>query len=146
MASKKKDSRNISKSIVKERFRPVLNDTFSESFKILLVRLQHSLPINHREFIDQEINETKRLYPNYLSELETLKYLASLNVLIDLSLQGWEFIIDEEGLTLRMESEGQKEKEQIKYRLGAETSAQFKTNSVRAFIKMMERPRCGFRR
>lgn len=141
MASKKKDSRNISKSIVKERFRPVLNDTFSESFKTLLVRLQHSLPINHREFIDQEINETKRLYPNYLSELETLKYLASLNVLIDLSLQGWEFIIDEEGLTLRMESEGQKEKEQIKYRLGAETSAQFKTKSVRAFIKMMERPR-----
>ena len=142
MASIKKDSRNISKSIVKERFRPVLNDTFSESFKILLVRLQHSLPINHREFIDQEINETKRLYPNYLSELETLKYLASLNVLIDLSLQGWEFIIDEEGLTLRMESESQKEKEQIKYRLGAETSAQFKTKSVRAFIKMMERPRC----
>ena len=141
MASKKKDSRNISKSIVKERFRPVLNDTFSVSFKILLVRLQHSLPINHREFINQEINETKRLYPNYLSELETLKYLASLNVLIDLSLQGWEFIIDEEGLTLRMESEGQKEKEQIKYRLGAETSAQFKTKSVRAFIKMMERPR-----
>ena len=79
MASTKKNTRNISKSIVKERFRPVLNDTFSESFKILLVRLQHSLPINHREFIDQEINETKRLYPNYLSELETLKYLASLN-------------------------------------------------------------------
>lgn len=59
MASIKKDSRNISKSIVKERFRPVLNDTFSESFKILLVRFQHSLPINHREFIVQEINETK---------------------------------------------------------------------------------------
>lgn len=142
MASKIKNSRNISKSIVNEKFRPTLNDTFSESFKILLGRLQHSLPINHREFIDQEIKETKRLYPNYFSELETLKYLASLNVLIDLSLQGWEFIIDEEGLTLRMESENQKEKEQIKYRLGAETSAQFKTKSVRAFIKMMERPRC----
>lgn len=141
MNSARKNVKHNNKSFVEERFRPVLNDTYSESFRILLLRLSHSLPINRQEFINQEINETKRLHPNYIADIETLKYLSSLSVMNDLSLQGWEFIIDDEGLTLRMEAENQKEKEQIKYRLGAETSAQFKTNSVRTFIRMMERPR-----
>ena len=81
------------------------------------------------------------MHPSYSIEIETLKYLSSLSVLIDLSLQGWDFEIDDEGLTLRMETEYHKEKEQIKYRLGAETSAQFKTRSVRDFIRKMERIR-----
>ncbi len=135
------NTRHIERSVAKERFNPALNESFSESFKTLLCRLRHSLPINHREFITQEIEETKRLHPSYSVEIETLKYLSSLSVLIDLSLQGWDFEIDDEGLTLRMETEYHKEKEQIKYRLGAETSAQFKTRSVRDFIRKMERIR-----
>lgn len=70
--------------------------------------------------------------------MEALKYIAALNVLIDLSMQGWVFDVDENKLTLKMEIDNIDDKRRIRYRLSAERNAQFKIESVATFIKQME--------
>ena len=73
--------------------------------------------------------------------LDYLKYLATLNVLIDLVQQGWIFDIKDNLLYLRLESISQNSKEYIRYRLSAERNAQFKISSVKNFVENLEKER-----
>lgn len=127
-------------SVATERFAPDLSGEFAVMFETLVSRLGKSLPLNRQEFILKEI-ELFKTREDINSNLEALKYLACLNILYDLSLQGWIFDIDKKNLYLRMESENIADKDHIKYRLHSETDAQFKIKSVRSFIKSMERER-----
>lgn len=127
-------------AVATERFAPDLSGEFAVMFETLVSRLGKSLPLNRQEFILKEI-ELFKTREDINSNLEALKYLACLNILYDLSLQGWIFDIDKKNLYLRMESENIADKDHIKYRLHSETDAQFKIKSVRSFIKSMERER-----
>ena len=73
-------------------------------------------------------------------DLEFLKYQASLNVLIDLSQQGWVFNIKDSKLYLKMENDNIDDKAKMRYRLSAERNAQFKQKSIAEFIKRLEAP------
>lgn len=127
-----------SQDIATERFAPDLSGEYAKMFETLVTRLGKSLPLNHQEFLLKEIELFKARGDN---NLDAIKYLACLNILYDLSLQGWIFDIDKNCLYLRMESENIADKDHIKYRLHSETDAQFKVKSVRSFIKSMERER-----
>lgn len=127
-------------AVATERFAPNLSGEYAEMFDTLITRLGKSLPLNRQEFIRKEI-ELFKIKKDTDNNLEALKYLASLNILYDLSLQGWVFDIDNNNLYLRMESDNIADKDNIKYRLHSETDAQFKVKSVRSFIKSMERER-----
>lgn len=127
-----------SQDIATERFAPDLSGEYAKMFETLVTRLGKSLPLNRQEFLLKEIELFKARGDN---NLDAIKYLACLNILYDLSLQGWIFDIDKNCLYLRMESGNIADKDHIKYRLHSETDAQFKVKSVRSFIKSMERER-----
>lgn len=127
-----------SQDIATERFAPDLSGEYAKMFETLVTRLGKSLPLNRQEFLLKEIELFKARGDN---NLDAIKYLACLNILYDLSLQGWIFDIDKNCLYLRMESDNIADKDHIKYSLHSETDAQFKVKSVRSFIKSMERER-----
>ena len=129
-------SDNPEQLLASERFTPQLSAQYDARYCALIRRLGESLPANRVEIILNEITEvTLGENPD---ELELCKYQAALNVLIDLSQQGWIFDIQGDILTLRMENEFHDYKQMLRYRLSAERNAQFRTKSVSRFIRYME--------
>ena len=131
---------NINKESVAEKvFRPDLDEFHSKLFAQMVGRLGRALPINTQTIISDELYSYKEQHADFMQDIESLKYVASLYVLKDLSLQGWVLDVSDNTLTLRMESDNFGSKDKIRTRLHLETDAQFKTPSVKAFIKKMER-------
>lgn len=128
-------------SVAEKVFKPELDEVHNELFCHLVEKLGTTLPINKQTIIKEEISEYLSQNPDYLSKLESLKYVATLNILLDLSLQGWVFDVDGTSLTLRMESDNFGSKEKIRNRLHLETDAQFRIASVKSFIRKMEKPK-----
>lgn len=128
-------------TIAVENYLPNLSSDYLNRFKKTVNKLGKSLPINRDEIIEKEI---KKLGIDNIAECydnELLKYAASLNVLRDLSQQGWCFDVQGDSLNLRMEDEDLDDKAHIRYRLSAECNAQFKVESIRNFILRMETER-----
>ncbi len=119
-----------------ERYTPSLNDYYHSRFVGLVQKMGNSLPSKHVELIHRELEQID--VETEENTLEALKYTASLSVLVDLSLQGWVFEIDNGDLTLKMENENLDDKQKLRYRLSAERNAQFKSESIAAFIRKME--------
>lgn len=122
--------------VASEKFQPILNDYYSERFKHIIERMSHTVPSNRVELIKDELFISNSNVTE--NQLEALKYVAALHVLVDLSLQGWIFDIKDGELTLKMENDNIDDKKKIKYRLSAERNAQFRVSSVAGFIKKME--------
>ena len=134
-----KKAGNQEKELASEAFLPSLNDEYTSLFNDLLDKLNQALPTNRVAIIENEIQAINNIVSE--DELEKLKYIAVLHVLIDLSQQGWIFVIENNKLTLKMENSNIDDKERIRYRLSAERNAQFKTESVQSFVRMMETPK-----
>lgn len=134
-----KINKTTEESVAEKVFRPDLDEFHSNLFDQMVGRLGRALPINNQAIISEELHSYKVQHANFMQDLESLKYVASLNILKDLSLQGWVFDVNDNTLTLRMESDNFGSKEKIRNRLHLETDAQFKTPSVKAFVKKMER-------
>ena len=136
-----KKNNNQNRALASEEFNPNLSEFYRTRFDALLEQLKASIPTNYRFLFQKEIDSVNQLSVEKLEEVEHLKYLATLNVLIDLVQQGWIFDIKGKSLFLRLESMGQDSKEYIRYRLSAERNAQFKIPSVKSFVKSLERER-----
>jgi hypothetical protein len=126
----------IEQIIASEKFTPELAKEYEERYRTLIKKLGLSLSVNRVGIIIDEINKVTEKADE--GSIEFLKYLASLHVLVDLSQQGWIFVIDGDTLTLRLENDNVDNKQMLRYRLSAERNAQFKTASVSKFIKYME--------
>ncbi len=135
-----KKAENQEKEIASEAFLPSLSDEYMELFRELLDRLANALPLNRNQIIENAIQAASE-NADLKDEIENLKYIATLRVLIDLSQQGWVFDINGGTLTLKMENSNVDDKQRIRYRLSAERNAQFKTGSVQSFVRMMESPK-----
>ena len=96
MKSKQDDA-----TLAEEFYNPSLSEYYRRLFDELLKRLAKSLYINRVEILKKELDSLKCLDVEH--DLEFLKYQASLNVLIDLSQQGWVFNIKDSKLYLKME-------------------------------------------
>lgn len=132
----KKDS-----TVAVEKYTPDLSPKYLNRFKNLVTKLGQSLPINRNQIIDAEIKKLEIVTIGECEDIELLKYAASLNVLRDLSQQGWCFEAQGDSLNLRMEEDNLDDKAHIRYRLSAERNAQFKVESIKKFILKMETPR-----
>lgn len=132
----KKDS-----TVAVEKYTPDLSLKYLNRFKNLVTKLGQSLPINRNQIIDVEIKKLEIGSIGECEDIELLKYAASLNVLRDLSQQGWCFEVQGDSLNLRMEEDNLDDKAHIRYRLSAERNAQFKVESIKKFILKMETPR-----
>ena len=130
---------NPEQVLASERFAPQLAMQYEARYSALIRRLGESLPANRVEIIRNEITESAMGENQNL--LDLWKYQAALNVLVDLSQQGWVFDIQGTTLTLRMENEFHDDKQMLRYRLSAERNAQFRTESVSRFIRYMETKR-----
>lgn len=129
------------KALASEKFTPTLSCFYKERYDALLDRLRLSMPTNYLFLFEKEIASMDQLSVESSEEVEHIKYLATLNVLIDLVQQGWIFDIKDGILYLRLESMSQDSKEYIRYRLSAERNAQFKITSVKNFVKNLEKER-----
>lgn len=123
-------------TIASEKYQPSLNDYYNARFSRLIEKMSHNLPTKRATIIKSELEQID--VDKTEDRLEALKYASSLSVLIDLSLQGWIFDIENGSLTLKMENDNLDDKQKLRYRLSAEKNAQFKTPSVAAFIRQME--------
>ena len=135
----KASEKHKEQTIASERFSPALNAEYQELFQLLIRRLRDTLPTNRARIIRNEFQRLNNNIEN--NNLEEKKYLAALNVLIDLSVQGWIFDFHDDSLYLKMENDSLDDKEKIRYRLSAERNAQFKSESVARFIRHMETER-----
>ena len=129
------------RALASEEFNPNLSDFYRGRYFALLGRLKMSIPTNFRFLLENEIDAVNQLSVEKPDMLDYLKYLATLNVLIDLVQQGWIFDIKDNLLYLRLESISQNSKEYIRYRLSAERNAQFKISSVKNFVENLEKER-----
>ena len=122
-------------TIASEIFSPILSEEFKDRYRHLIIRLTHALPINRVSIIKNEICQIQE---SGKEDFEQLKYITALSVLVDLTQQGWILSVNQGELYLRMENENVDDKKMVRYRLSAERNAQFKTESVKAFIDSME--------
>lgn len=122
-------------TIASEIFSPILSEEFKDRYRHLIIRLTHALPINRVSIIKNEICQIQE---SGKEDFEQLKYITALSVLVDLTQQGWILNVNQGELYLRMENENVDDKKMVRYRLSAERNAQFKTESVKAFIDSME--------
>ena len=132
------DLNDNEQSIASEIYSPELSDNYKKLFNTLVSRIGKAIPSNHIEIINDEMKKIVEKNDDLFNDIEMLRYLVSLSVLIDLSQQGWIFVVNGEDLTLKMDIDNVDDKQRIRYRLSAERNAQFKTESVRNFIKYME--------
>lgn len=123
---------------VEELFNPSLSQVYKDKFQELIFRMDNAYA-NYRVRILKEEIETQKLSEE--SDIEELKYIASLRVLLDLIQQGWVMDIRDGALYLLFSSENSNNKNYIKYRLSFERNAQFEEKSIVQFIEKMEKKR-----
>lgn len=121
---------------VEELFNPSLSQVYKDKFQELIFRMDNAYA-NYRVRILKEEIESQKLSEE--SDVEELKYVASLRVLLDLIQQGWVVDIRDGALYLLFSSENSNNKDYIKYRLGFERNAQFEEKSIVQFIERMEK-------
>lgn len=127
-------------NMVSEDFFPKLNKKYSEQFQELVAKIRVAFPTNRIDIIRNEIATYERM-DNEDNNIDVLKYMATLNVLIDLHQEGWSFDFLGDNLSLKLDNFRNSDKESIRYRLSKERNAQFKIDSVKQFIQYMEKPK-----
>ena len=131
-------------TLVSEEFSPYIGDGYKAAYAELLTRISNALAINRDELIQNEIDRVREAHQETNTadwDTDTLKYLAVLHVLMDLSKQGWLFQVNGVSLVLQMDNGETDDKSRIRYRLSAERNAQFKVKSVQGFIRSLEKVR-----
>lgn len=123
---------------VEELFKPALSHIYMDKFQELILRMGNAYA-NYRVRILKEEIETLQISEE--SDVEEIKYIASLRVLLDLVQQGWVMDIRDEALYLLFSAENSNNKDYIKYRLSFERNAQFEEKSVVQFVEKMEKKR-----
>lgn len=123
---------------VEELFKPALSHIYMDKFQELILRMGNAYA-NYRVRILKEEIETLQISEE--SDVEEIKYVASLRVLLDLVQQGWVMDIRDEALYLLLSAENSNNKDYIKYRLSFERNAQFEEKSVVQFVEKMEKKR-----
>lgn len=121
----------------------------------ILEPFEPDLDIEHRVLFKELISKVESAYPHYRGQviqkgleaylstsptesIESIKYIVSLSVLIDLTQQGWSLEVRNECLMLRLQANEASGKDQVRSRLSSERKAQFLDASVVRFIEKME--------
>lgn len=128
----------VNEKSISESYEPSLNGHYRELFDELVHKLGNSLPINHVDLIEKEVDKITTDSTFHQNNVDTLKYIVSLKLLIDLLRQGWALSVKNGAIKLSLESSKSQNKNYIRNRLSVERNAQFAEPATRAFIKRME--------
>lgn len=125
-------------TIALERFSPRLNKEYQKQFDNLLHRLSMTVQSKRNAIIEKEIDLVVKGVDDFENSIDALCYVASLDILLDLSKQGWLLVFEDDSLYLKMEDDNNNDKQTIRYRLSAERNAQFQEPSIIDFINRLE--------
>ncbi|RGE08335.1 DUF4338 domain-containing protein [Clostridiaceae bacterium TF01-6] len=136
-----KNSKIADSTVAIEEYVPDLSEKYQTRFTALVEKLGSALPHNRNYLLEEELKSVGIDGVSECADIDLLKYMASISLLKDLSLQGWQFRAESGKLHLFMNEDNLDDKAHIRYRLSAERNAQFKTESIKKFIIKMETPR-----
>lgn len=136
-----KNSKIADSTVAIEEYVPDLSEKYQTRFTALVEKLGSALPHNRNYLLEEELKSVGIDGVSECADIDLLKYMASISLLKDLSLQGWQFRAESGKLHLFMDEDNLDDKAHIRYRLSAERNAQFKTESIKKFIIKMETPR-----
>ncbi len=125
---------NGSGAEILELFSPQLSEENTTRFQALTNQIDNAFPNRRAQVVQWALDD----YIANENDIESMKYIVALQVLIDLTQQGWELEVHKESLYLKMSVEHATDKNYIRYRLSSERRAQFQEDSVKRFIKSME--------
>lgn len=122
-------------------FSPILSEKFEVKLLILVNKLINVFPQKREEILLQEMQYERRNISFEEEKIETLKYIATICILKDLLMQGWEIHLINNKINLFHSFINDDKKESVRYRLEIEKRAQFESESNKQFIKRMEKDR-----
>ena len=117
-----------------EVFSPQLGECEQRKFELLIERIDAVFPHYRGQLVKKELETIQ----NNTESEDQLKYLVSLSILYDLLQQGWDIVIRDRKLYLKMTAQNSMDKDYIRFRLSSERKAQFQDKSVLRFIEKME--------
>jgi len=126
-----------------ERFAPQFDEVYMIRFQELVKKIERAF-LHYRSQVVQEELDTLGRNKDSLPEV---RYEAALSTILDLTQQGWELLVHDSDLLLRMPAHESSDKQSIRSYLGSERKAQFRDPSVINFIERMEQEKeyCGAR-
>lgn len=118
-----------------ELFSPQLDEQRLVRFNELVQRIGCAFPNYRSQLVQNELDA----FQADNNDIESVKYAAVLNVLIDLYQQGWKFEVRSNRLYLSMSEQDSADKDYVRFRLSSERKAQFNESTVTRFIEKMEK-------
>lgn len=117
-----------------ERFAPQFDEVQTIRFQALINRIERAFPHYRSQVVQEELDALERNN----NSLPDVKYEAALSTILDLTQQGWELLVRNNNLFLRMPAHEASDKQSVRSFLGSERKAQFQDSSVISFIERME--------
>lgn len=119
---------------VLERFAPQFDEMHMTRFQTLVGRIEHAFPHYRSQIVQEELDTLE--WDN--DSLQEIKYEAALSTILDLTQQGWELLVHDSELLLRMPAHESSDKQSVRSFLSSERRAQFQDPSVISFVERME--------
>lgn len=117
-----------------ERFAPQLDDLHTARFQSLVNRIKQAFPHYRIQVVQKELDALE----SAKDSLQEIRYEAALSTILDLAQQGWELLVKNDELFLRMPAHESSDKQSVRSFLSSERKAQFQDLSVISFIERME--------
>ena len=117
-----------------ERFAPQFDEVQTTRFQALINRIERAFPHYRSQVVQAELDALERNNDS----LPDVRYEAALSTIFDLTQQGWELLVRNNNLFLRMPAHEASDKQSVRSFLNSERKAQFQDPSVISFIERME--------
>ena len=117
-----------------ERFAPQLDEAHTMRFQTLVGKINQAFPHYRSQVVQRELDTFKA----DINSIPEVRYEAALSTILDLTQQGWELLVQDNELYLRMPAHEASDKQSVRSFLSSERKAQFQDPSVISFIEHME--------
>lgn len=117
-----------------ERFAPQFDEVHMIRFHALVKKIERAFPHYRSQIVQEELDTLGR----NKDSLPEVRYEAALSTILDLTQQGWELLVRDSNLLLRMPAHESSDKQSVRSFLSSERKAQFRDPSVISFIERME--------
>lgn len=119
---------------VLERFAPQFDEVHTIRFQALVNRIERAFPHYRGQVVQEDLDALEKDDDS----LQEIRYEAALSTILDLTQQGWELLVRNNDLFLRMPAHEASDKQSVRSFLSSERRAQFQDPSVISFIERME--------
>lgn len=119
---------------VLESFAPQFDEAHTIRFQALVKKIERAFPHYRSQIVQDELDKLME----DSDSLQEIRYETALSTILDLTQQGWELLVHDNNLLLRMPAHESSDKQSVRSFLSSERKAQFQDPSVISFIERME--------